>query len=234
MLLDLFCGGGGCSYGYFLGGHQVMGIDIEPIKNYVHKDMFFQGDALKVLDVLNNGGSLADAIEGAPDLKLGAFSAIHASPPCQGYSVTKRFNPDKNYPKLIEPVRDALKATGKPYIMENVEAAPLFARVILCGAMFPAAGLKTYRHRQFETNFHVDQPIHPPHTTRVAKMGRPPLDGEFMHVVGNFPRAQYARDAMGIQWMSRTELAESIPPAYTEYLSPYLWDAILTGDIDNK
>lgn len=231
ILLDLFSGAGGLSHGYFLGGFDVWGVDIEPIKNYVHKTQFLQGDALKVLEVLNNGGTLADAIEGAPALSLREIAAIHASPPCQGYSVTKRFNPGIVYPKLIEPVRDALKATGKPYVIENVEAAPLYARVILCGAMFPEAGLKTYRHRQFETNFHVAQPVHPPHYIRTAKMGRPPKDGEFMHVVGNFPSAQYARDAMGIHWMNREELAESVPPVYSEYLSPYLREAVTFNKI---
>jgi DNA (cytosine-5)-methyltransferase 1 len=227
VLLDLFCGAGGCSWGYYLGGFRnVWGVDNEPIRNYVDKDKFLQGDALNVLDTLELGGTLADAIKGAPAYGLEHIDAIHASPPCQGYSVTKRFNPDKEYPKLIERVRESLERIGKPYIIENVEAAPLYARVILCGAMFPEAGLKTYRHRQFETNFPVAQPIHPPHLIKTAKMGRPPLDGEFMHVVGNFPRAQYARDAMGIQWMNREELAESIPPAYTQYISKYLWEEI--------
>lgn len=223
VLLDLFCGAGGCSKGYEDGGFDVYGVDIEPIRNYVHPDKFAQADAMQVLRDLVNGLPVEIAKR---TFHLDDIDAIHASPPCQGYSVTKRFNPGKEYPKLIEDVRALLEASGKPYVIENVEAAPLYARVVLCGAMFPEAGLKTYRHRQFETNFNVKQPIHPPHYVKTAKMGRPPLDGEFMHVVGNFPRAQYARDAMGIQWMNREELAESIPPAYTEYVSKYLWVAI--------
>jgi len=220
MLLDLFCGAGGCSEGYTRAGFDVVGVDIEPIKNYVHPDKFYQADAMKVLKQLSEYGTA----QLGPDywVSLSDIDAIHLSPPCQGYSVTKRFHPDKEYPKLIEDCRKYVSMIGKPYVIENVEAAPLYARVILCGAMFPEQGLRTYRHRQFETNFHIPQPIHPPHYVSTAKMGRPPKDGEFMHVVGNFPSAQYARDAMGIHWMSRTELAEAIPPAYTEYVGEYL------------
>jgi DNA (cytosine-5)-methyltransferase 1 len=224
VLLDLFCGAGGASKGYADGGFDVYGVDIEPIKHYVDPDKFIQAGALD---------TLTDLINGLPvevprrTFHLDDIDVIHASPPCQGYSVTKRFNPGKEYPKLIERVRELLEASGKPYIIENVEAAPLYARVVLCGAMFPEAGLRTYRHRQFETNFPVAQPVHPPHSVKTAKMGRPPKDGEFMHVVGNFPSAQYARDAMGIQWMNREELAESIPPVYTEYISDFIWARML-------
>ena len=225
-MLDLFSGAGGCSEGYTRAGFDVLGIDIEPIKNYVHPDKFYRMDAMSVLRALakHHYFTLPDGrVIGLDDI-----DAIHTSPPCQGYSVTKRFNPKKEYPKLIEPVRDLLYEIGKLFVIENVEAAPLYARVILCGAMFPEDGLRTYRHRQFETNFFVAQPIHAPHLVRTAKMGRPPneAEGEFMHVVGNFPSAQYAKDAMGIHWMNREELAESIPPAYTHYVGQYLRHAL--------
>lgn len=222
LLLDLFAGAGGCAEGYTRGGYEVWGVDIEPIKHPRHPERFLQGDAMQVLFTLNFGGPLSAAIEGAPDLYLEDFAVIHASPPCQAYSLTNAFNPDIPYPMLIEPVRDALIATGKPYIIENVEQAPLNARVMLCGSMFPEYSLRTYRHRKFETNFPVEQPVHPVHTVKLAKMGRPPADGEFMHVVGNFPRAAYARDAMNIHWMNRTELAEAVPPPYTEYIAKYI------------
>lgn len=182
---------------------------------------------MNVLAILNFGGSLRDAISGAPDLYMSDFAAMHLSPPCQGYSVTKRFNPHKTYPKLIEPCRAEAKLSGLRYVIENVEEAPLYARVNLCGGMFPDADLRTYRHRLFETNFHIPQPIHQPHLTRTVKMGRVPAPGEFMHVVGHFPAMDYARKAMGIGWMNRDELAEAVPPAYTEYVGKYLMQDLL-------
>jgi DNA (cytosine-5)-methyltransferase 1 len=227
VLLDICCGAGGCSRGYEEGGFDVWGVDNAPIRNYVTPHRFLQGDGNNLLDTLLFGGIVSDAIPGGPGMSLEDIDAIHVSPPCQGYSVTKRFNPGKPYPKLIERFREQLTQTGKPYIIENVEQAPLYTRVTLCGAMFPEDGLRTYRHRKFETNFQVPQPIHPPHLVTLAKMGRPPEDGQFMHVVGNFPSAQYARDAMGIHWMNREELAEAIPPSYTRYIAAYLKDEVI-------
>jgi DNA (cytosine-5)-methyltransferase 1 len=227
-VLDLFCGAGGCSEGYRRGGFEVIGVDSAPLqKQYIEPDNFYQLDVMEILDEWSWNGGHYHLPPDQRDGPLGAylyvrdFDLIHASAPCQGYSATKRFNPGIVYPKLIEPVRDALRRAGKPYVMENVETAPLYATVTLCGGMFPEQGLRVYRHRIFETNFPVAQPIHNPHLAPQAKMGRPPKDGEFMHVVGHFPSMQYARDAMGIQWMRRNELAEAIPPAYTEYIATY-------------
>lgn len=221
LILDLFCGAGGCSEGYKRGGYDVIGVDINPIKNYVDPANFYQADAMTLLRTLAGDDAYADIPYG-PLLHVSDLAAIHVSPPCQGYSATKRMNPDIEYPLLIEPVRELLQQIDIPYIMENVEAAPLYARVILCGAMFPEQGLRVYRHRQFETNFPVEQPVHLPHIAKQAKMGRPPKEGEFMHVVGHCPSMVYARKAMGIDWMSRDELCEAIPPAYTDYVSRYI------------
>lgn len=82
--------------------------------------------------------------------------------------------------------------------------------------MFP--GLLTYRHRLFETNFSFVVPAHGDHVHPIRKMGRAPREGEFMHVVGHFSGVAYARRAMGIEWMTRDELREAIPPVYTEHI----------------
>lgn len=228
LILDLFCGAGGCSEGYRRAGFKVIGVDMNAAlrSQYVDPDNFIAADCMEVLNALVATGTWTN---GTDYIDLAAVAAIHASPPCQGYSATKRFNPGIVYPKLIEPVRIALRALGKPYIIENVETAPLYATVTLCGAMFPEQGLKVYRHRIFETNFAVPQPIHNPHVWAQAKMGRPPKDGEFMHVVGHFPSMDYAKRAMGIDWMRRDELAEAIPPAYTEYISAFVY-----AEIENR
>lgn len=96
---------------------------------------------------------------------------------------------------------------------------PLIDPLELCGCMFPE--LNVYRTREFETNFPVQRPAHRPHLQPQTKMGRPPQAGHRIHVVGNFSGVQQAREAMGIGWMTRDGLRESIPPAYTHYISQF-------------
>lgn len=196
VLLDLFCGAGGCSWGYSLAGFRVIGVDLEPQPHYPFE--FHCMDWTAGLE------------------RFGWADAFAASPPCQSYSTTKGLGAG-DHPRLIEPVRRALEWTGKPYIIENVVGAPLIDPVLLCGTMF---GLRTYRHRLFEADAGtvLEVPEHPEHEARVAAMGRPIADGEFITVAGNFIGADDARIAMGIDWMTRDELAQAIPPAYTWHL----------------
>lgn len=203
-LLDLFCCAGGAGMGYALAGFDVVGVDINPQPNYPFE--FWQGDALEF--VREHGHE---------------FDAIHASPPCQAYSETRKIR-SNDHPELIPPTRAALHRLGLLWVIENVPGSPLIDPVELCGAMF---GLRTYRHRLFETNFPVTVPPHPAHDAPQAKMGRPPKDGDFIHVVGNFSGVEYAKAAMGIDWMNRNEMAQAIPPAYTEYLGWQLRAALM-------
>jgi len=199
-LLDLFCKAGGAGMGYYRAGFDVVGVDIEPQPNYSFE--FQQGDALKYL--LEHHGE---------------FDAFHASPPCQAWTLCQRIR-DNEHPDFVDSIRAAFELIGKPYVIENVEGAPLRNPITLCGASFP--GLRVYRHRLFESNIPLVAPIHREHVARNTKMGRRLQPGEFMHVVGNFTGAQDGRDAMGIQWMTRDELREAIPPAYTEYIGAAL------------
>ena len=206
-LLDLYCGAGGAARGYADAGFEVVGVDIAPQPNYPYE--FYRADALDFL------------AWGASD-----FDAIHASPPCQAYSQAQRIR-NREHPDLIGATRQALAQTGKPYVIENVVGSPLHNPVMLCGAMFPE--LRVYRHRLFESSFPLTAPEDPPHYWPLCKMGRPPLQGEFMHVVGNFSGAQYARNAMGIPWMARNELREAIPPAYTNFVGRQLLASLREG-----
>lgn len=126
----------------------------------------------------------------------------------------------REHPDLIAKSREQFKRTGKPFILENVVGAPLENPRLLCGAMF--AGLSVYRHRLFETNFSWEAPAHPEHIAPLQKMGRQPRPGDFMHIVGNFTDAAAGRRAMGIDWMTRNELSEAIPPAYSEHIGKQL------------
>jgi DNA (cytosine-5)-methyltransferase 1 len=194
--LDLFCGAGGASMGLHLAGFEVTGVDLKPQPRYPFK--FHQAEALT--------------------FPLEGFDLIWASPPCQEYSNTKKIRNNK-HPDLIQRMRTKLKMSGIPYIIENVVGAPLVNPITLCGLYF---NLETYRHRIFETSFPVKEPPHREHIFPTAKMGRPPKAGEFIHVVGNFSNVNLARAAMGIPWMSRTELSQAIPPAYSHYIASQL------------
>jgi DNA (cytosine-5)-methyltransferase 1 len=202
-LLDLFCCQGGAGYGYHLAGFEVVGVDIVDQPRYPFT--FIKADALEYVAAHGH-----------------EFDAIHASPPCQGYSRTRKLRGNE-HPDLIAATRKALQATGKPYVIENVAGAPLQDPVVLVGSMF---GLRTMRPRLFECSFPVPFQLAPPAAARHAKMGRPVQDGEYIHVVGNFSGAEYARLAMGIDWMDKPGLAQAIPPAYTQHIGAYLMDAI--------
>nr|WP_234327396.1 SAM-dependent methyltransferase [Streptomyces sp. NRRL WC-3742] len=182
--------------GYRLAGFNVTGIDTAPQPRYPFA--FHQADALAYL-----------AEHGTE------FDLIHASPPCQRYTNAQKIR-GNDHPDLVEPLRKLLAAIGRPYVIENVPGAPLLDPVELCGTMF---GLRTYRHRLFETSFPVAHLHHPRHLAPNAKMGRPVHDGEFMHIVGNFSNVPLARDVMGMPWASRDGLREAIPPAYTAHIA---------------
>ncbi|MBE7535410.1 MAG: DNA cytosine methyltransferase [Anaerolineales bacterium] len=201
-LLDLFCGAGGAGMGFSRAGFEVVGVDIKPQPRYPFE--FHQADALEYL---------AEHYQ--------EFDVIHASPPCQRYSrITKVTGNPENHPDLLQPSVDALKKTGKPYIVENVPGAPMENYLMLCGTMF---GLHVFRHRLFMCNPQIIMsPMSCNHDDRSSNGGK---NGDQKH-----PEAKYitvtsavspiskAKKAMGIDWMNRAELVEAIPPAYTEWL----------------
>lgn len=216
MLLDLFCCAGGAGAGYASAGFKVVGVDIEPQPRYPFA--FIQADVM-ALD----------------DRFLRFFDAIHASPPCQRYSdLAKRNGNAEDHPDLVGPIRDRLRATRRPYVIENVEGAPLLNPVKLCGTMFP--GLRVQRHRMFESNIHLMAPqcgAHPLVYTRdkrKAHYGKLNEMTAFVQVTGggNCSKAA-AADAMGIDWMTKDELNEAIPPKYTHFIGQQLMRHLTAG-----
>jgi DNA (cytosine-5)-methyltransferase 1 len=214
MILDLFCGAGGAAMGYHRAGFSVIGVDLHPQKNYPFA--FVQMD---VFDYL----ACAD---------LNEFDAIHASPPCQALS-TQTADKSKHV-NLIPQTREALVASGLPYVIENVEGAGKEMRdpARLCGSSF---GLDVRRHRLFETNWNLVAPPcdHSWQTPRFRSLSIKNFrKGKLATVVGvhghlNYPGEQAIRErAMQIDWMTVAELAQSIPPAYTEFIGRQLAERI--------
>lgn len=218
LLLDLFCGAGGCATGYNRAGFDVVGVDCVEQPRYPFT--FVKQDAMWILEVLVRGGSLC------PDMftryRLSNFTLIHASPPCQGYSTLKHLQSGVTRSYLVPRVRELLKDSQLPFVIENVVGSPLQNPVRLCGSSF---GLGVRRHRLFESNM----PMHGSKCNHAAQ-------GQPICVAGtggrrinrrkddrggavNFPKnIEQARSVMGIDWMTRKELSQSIPPAYTEFI----------------
>ena len=219
-LLDLYCCAGGAGMGYHRAGFEVVGVDIKPQPRYPFE--FRQGDVL-ALD---------------PAQIAREFDAIHASPPCQGYTDLRHAPGAKGAPRLIAATRALLEATGLPWIIENVEGAEAEMRqpITLCGTMFglQTEGHELRRHRLFEASF----PITPPGPCRHT-------GGPVVGVYGGHARRRSARhggrgtrdvwanghrgamgEAMGMDWATCAEMSEAIPPAYTEWLGRLLIDRI--------
>lgn len=225
-LLDLFSGAGGAAVGYHRAGFdEIVGVDIKPMPRYPFT--FVQADALEY--VRKHGKE---------------FDAIHASPPCQGFSSLKTMKNAKYHPDLLTPTRSVVQNIGTPYIIENVPGAPMFhPLVILCGTMF---GLELRdgrgelrRHRIFEHSFPVG--LVPPCRHRnfaVRAYGGGGNSGRrTVSVTGHAGgysrrngRPSFSRhdrkEAMGIDWMRGDELSQAIPPAYTEFIGKRLLEAL--------
>ena len=214
-LLDLFSCAGGAGMGYHRAGFEVVGVDLAPQPNYPFE--FIQGDAVSVLDDLDF---------------VSTFDAIHASPPCQGYlnltAANAALGRTSGHERLIAQTRAGIAQSGLPYVIENVaDARPeLRNPVRLCGSSF---GLPLQRHRLFESSEplvgvdcnHRWQKV-PRYWTGFRPKNRPAKLSTVVQVYGNGGDQHEWGPAMGIDWMTGRELAEAVPPVYTEFLGRQL------------
>lgn len=212
-LLDLFCGAGGAAMGYHRAGFEVVGIDHLPQPHFPFE--FHQ----------------ADAIDYVHD-HTAEFDVIHASPPCQAYTGMRRItlsrfgHVSKKHPDLIALTRQVLQATGKIWIIENVQHSPLNTMIILCGASLGLPHIA--RHRHFESNMLLFAlPCsHRKNEYTIGIYGSRP-DGRrvsyrqhrLCRVAESLKEAQVE---MGIDWMDWDEITQAIPPAYTEFIGRQL------------
>jgi DNA (cytosine-5)-methyltransferase 1 len=180
---------------------EITGVDIKKQKRYPFN--FIHGDAM------------LHPLEG--------FDFIWASPPCQRYSAgAAKWGTTENHPHLIPAIRARIAETGTPHVIENIVPAQehLISPILLCGTMF---GLGVFRHRLFESSFVT---LCPPHQAHKGEIG----DGRYHTVTGHAGGSSKRdgwknggteewREAMGIDWMTGNELAESIPPAYSRFIA---------------
>ena len=206
-MLDLFCCQGGAGTGYQRAGFDVVGVDLDPQPLYPFE--FHQRDALDVLARMANG-----------DRPLGQFDAIHASPPCQGYTtMNNRWGSDT--PQLIDDVRWYLERIGLPWVIENVVGAKRTMRspMSLHGGQF---GLDLYRPRLFESNILLTPPPKAPRVKNAAAIyGNPDGRRLWTRKDGTVLRPaslKEARRAMEMPWADWDGVREAIPPAYTEFI----------------
>lgn len=207
--------------GYSRAGFEVVGIDNVFQKRYPFE--FHQADAFEYL-----------AEHGRE------FDVIHASPVCKGYTTLKALHPEKIYPDQIAGIRKLLIEIGKPYIIENIETAPLYNYVMLCGSMF---GLQVYRHRLFECMPRIWFPPGQCNHLWRASGNKPPrgkkrcagnlTNWNILTVAGHDFIVADARKAMGIDWMIQKEISQAVPPAYTEWIGKQMMKIFLYNYYSN-
>lgn len=211
-LLDLFCGAGGAAMGYYRAGFDVTGVDIKPQPHYPFE--FVQADALEYCAAHGH-----------------EFDVIHASPPCQAYTgmrniTISRFGAAPEHPDLVDDTRRALRATGRHWIIENVQNSPIDTHIILCGVSLGLPELARHRHFESDLLLFAQPCAHRSVPYTIGVYGDVP-DGRRV----SYPQFRLSRIAkglpeasrvMGIDWMTWDEIKLAIPPAYTEYIGRQL------------
>lgn len=224
-LLDLFCAGGGASVGYHRAGFDVTGVDIVDQPRYPFE--FHRGDALEF--VKRHGHE---------------FEVVTASPPCfLNSTLAAVLVQGHGHVELIPETRDALIATGLPYVVENVPGADLRDPLVLCGSMFHLGAdchdgrwRQLRRHRLFESNVALVAPAPCRHDAEsLAVHGGGPSHRERASRAGTGSGYTYQgrmserRQAMGVDWLPRESLNLAIPPAYTEWIGRLLVQHLYPG-----
>lgn len=216
LMLDAFsCAGLGAD-GYAAAGFEVVCLDndLNALKHNPHHVV--HGDAMRLL---NDPGFMDQ------------FDAVHASPPCQLFSATRKLADAQGKGKgravdLLSPVIDLFDGLDTPWVIENVERSPLrrMGAVRLCGSSF---GLKVQRHRLFLSNVPLEGSVCDHRSFDVDPIsGKPRPWGVYYAKGDNIPSGgrtcltlEHGLECMGtersVPWKY---LCEGLPPQYTEHL----------------
>jgi len=206
-ILDLFCGAGGASKGYYRPGATIVGVDIQPQPNYPYD--FVHGDAATY--------------------PLDGFDVIHASPPCQPYSTRRMLDHGDKADLLPVSIKRLRESDAQLWVVENVTQA--WAPGVRHSFMLCANGLglvdessRRYlvRHRNIWSNLKASPPCSCKHYRQQAGWVSAGVHGggpsEIAHGKNNQVPIELAKRLMGIDWMARAELVEALPPAYTSWI----------------
>lgn len=195
-ILDLFCGAGGAAMGLHkvFPEAEIIGVDNRPQSRYPFS--FTLGDAMT--------------------FSLDGYDFIWASPPCQHYTsmLNHGLTDRSKHPDLVGLTRERLLSSNTPYVIENVPGSPLLNPIMLCGETF---NLRVTRHRLFESSFPLTQPDHPAH--RGHHIRKQHDGGYYYRIYGHETGKASWGAAMDINWMRSPELAQAVPPAYSEYIA---------------
>jgi len=201
-LLDLFCGAGGAGMGYARAGFDVYGVDIEAQPNYPFK--FCQHDAIT--------------------FPLDGFDVIHASPPCRDYTSAAAHLKDAGTAHLLPDTIARLKGNGALWVVENIDSHAVDMggwHFTLCGSSF---GLRIRRHRRFGSNVLMLSPpcMHKEQGQSLGVYGRGGNPDKLRPGKGIRARLSSYAELMGMEWAAPSEIAQAIPPAYTEWIGTQL------------
>lgn len=203
-MLDLFCceGVGAMGYDACPAIEEITGMDLF-LSNGLYHWEFIRGDALKCDYEM-----------------LIKYDFIHASPPCQGYSKRTPENRRKDHPRLIAQTHTMLYASGKPYVIENVEGSgqELRPNLVLSGV---DVGLPMIRKRYFHvSNLRVSQE----RFKAICAQKFNKIEGPMISPNGSIyvsKRALYnaygmdEMPASNIKWVTKYGMEQGIPPRMT-------------------
>lgn len=153
------------------------------------------------------------------------YDAIHASPPCQDHTALtnvtgKRHGTGWMLPATLHYLNLFYRHT--PWVVENVPGSGIENQLRLCGTEFELHVTSSRdgqtcwlrRHRYFASNL-------PLWGAGGCHCTGKRIIGVYGHGEGARREKGTLRDrrkVMGINWMTRDQLAQAIPPAYTEHI----------------
>jgi len=194
-MLDLYCGEGLAAIGYMSSGvfKSCVGVDIVDMST-------------RYLYAFEMRNALSMNYE-----ELSGFDFIHASPPCQAYSKMTR---DKSkHQRLIAATHLMLYASGKPYVIENVEGSGVELRpnLVMDGTYF---GLQSVRRRYF----YVSTLEKPMRLLGKKRSGLSPQGDTLTRalLIEAMGLGNLGKEVLGM--MTKHGIEQGIPPVFTNHI----------------